>query len=318
MDRDKIYCGDSLEILKGLPDNCVRCCVTSPPYFAVRDYGIEGQIGLEGAVDVYLEKLVAVFREARRVLAKDGTLWLNMGDTYSAGAMTGAKGPNSSTGHNKAQHEIAVPVVRKAPQGYKPKELLGMPWRLAMALSADGWYLRCDIIWEKPNVFPESVKDRPTRSHEYIFLMSKSPKYYYDHDAIKEPAMTKAVDGEPTIGDGRKDLRSGIESRHRVRVQGGQALSASEYRNRRSVWRINTQPLKAAHFATFPEKLVEPCILAGSQSGDLILDPFMGAGTVALVAKKLGRDYIGVELNPGYIEIANQRLANFLPATYSK
>lgn len=309
MQRDKIYCGDSLEILKGLPDGCVRCCVTSPPYFAVRDYGVEGQIGLEGTVDAYLERLVAVFREVRRVLTKDGSLWANIADTYSSGAMTGAKGPNSSTGHNKAQHEIAVPIVRKPPPGFKRKELLMVPARLAMALSADGWYLRQDLIWHKPNVFPESVKDRCTRSHEYIFLLTKSERYFYNSDAIKEDAVR---------GHAGSDFRKGKTAIHQMNRMSLYERVDDGKRNKRSVWSINTQPLKTAHFATFPEKLVEPCILAGSQSGDLILDPFMGAGTVALVAKKLGRDYIGVELNPGYIEIANQRLANFLPATYSK
>jgi len=235
--------------LQRIPDNSIQCVVTSPPYWSLRDYGIEGQIGLEDSVYQYINTLVSVFREVRRVLKPDGTLWLNIGDSYTSGGRTW-RAPDKK---NQAR---AMSIRPDTPEGLKPKDLIGVPWRLAFALQQDGWYLRSDIIWHKPNAMPESVKDRPTRSHEYIFLFSKSERYYYDYQAIRE----------------------------------------ENGRNRRSVWHINTQPNKEALFAVFPTTLVEPCILAGSKPGDYVLDPFLGSGTTAVVCQNLDRKYVGIEL----------------------
>ena len=263
----QIIVGDSLEELAKFPDNVFQCCVTSPPYWGLRDYGIEGQIGAEMSLEEYIGKLVAIFRQVRRVLAGDGTLWLNLGDSYTSGNRTW----RDSDKKNPAR---AMGYRAPTPQGLKPKDLVGVPWRVAFALQADGWHLRSDIIWHKPNCQPESVKDRPTQAHEYLFLLSKSEKYYYDYEAIKEP--TKVNDG---------------------------------LRNRRTVWSINTEAFKDAHFAVFPPALVKPCILAGSQPGSVVLDPFFGSGTVGEVCLDQGRQCVGIELNREYAEIARKRLA---------
>ncbi len=257
--------GDALHILRTLPSASVQCVVTSPPYWGLRDYNIEGQIGLEPTLPQFINRLVAVFNEVKRVLKDDGLLWLNIGDSYTSGNR-GWRAPDKK---NPAR---AMNVRPDTPEGLKPKDLIGVPWRLAFALQQDGWYLRSDIIWNKPNAMPESVKDRPTRSHEYIFLMSKSEKYYYDYDAIME-----------TNGTSR--------------------------RNRRTVWDICTQPFPEAHFATFPPELVDPCILAGSRPGDYILDPFFGSGTIGVVCQKRQRKYIGIELHPDYFLMAVNRLS---------
>lgn len=493
MERDHIYCGDSLEILKGLPDGCVRCCITSPPYWGLRDYQtgqweggdpdcdhiagsnygeksdtnrgsirggpfksvcrkcgalrVDKQIGLEEHPSEYISKMKTVFREVQRVLSRDGSLWLNLGTTYISKPIesdeyiikediSDAEYEEAMSylwrGHAQTKQEMQgmlyrrekkagelcssdmsevresvystqiaskdrsgqvlqpymrevgesnSPVPRHGSPGDTPylsirsisrekmvypqrdNALRGMPQlfskvrpegggtvvihgpstsrrmeiklpkdqiplqalkffrpcyilknkddsmiahRLVMELIADGWYLRSSIIWDRPNAFPESVKDRPTRSHEYIFLLTKSAKYFYNQDAIREPGSRYKWNTQK--------FKSGDATRHHGSTKGSEASDPTAGRNKRSVWSINTQPLKAAHFATFPEKLVEPCILAGSEPGDLILDPFMGAATVALVAKRLGRDYIGCELNPEYIELANQRLASFMCA----
>ncbi|HEY0378599.1 MAG TPA: site-specific DNA-methyltransferase [Pyrinomonadaceae bacterium] len=262
----RIIVGDSLEELAKFPDSAFQCCVTSPPYWGLRDYGIEGQIGAEMSLEEYVEKLVTIFRQVHRVLAEDGTCWLNLGDSYTSGNRTW----RDSDKKNPAR---AMSYRAPTPRGLKPKDLIGVPWRVAFALQADGWHLRSDIIWHKPNCQPESVKDRPTQAHEYLFLLSKSEKYYYDFEAIKEPTKTN----------------------------GG-------LRNRRTVWSINTEGFKDAHFAVFPPSLIKPCILAGSKPGSVVLDPFFGSGTVGEVCLEQGRQCVGIELNPQYAEIARKRL----------
>ena len=267
LSESMILHGDAQHVLSRLPRESVQCVVTSPPYWGLRDYDIEDQIGLEPTLPQFINRLIAVFREVKRVLKQGGTFWLNVGDGYTSGNRTW-RAPDKK---NRAR---AMSVRPETPKGLKPKDLIGVPWRLALALQEDGWYLRSDIVWHKPNAMPESVKDRPTRAHEYIFLFTRSERYYYDHEAIKEPGGNNA----------RK-------------------------RNRRSVWDVNTEPTKDAHFATFPPKLIEPCILAGSRPGDYVLDPFFGTGTVGLVCQKTGRKYIGIELHPEYVELAAGRLS---------
>ncbi|MDR2612549.1 MAG: site-specific DNA-methyltransferase [Deltaproteobacteria bacterium] len=260
-----LFEGDALTVLRRLPAGFARCVVTSPPYWGLRDYGIAEQIGLESTMTRFLRRLVSVFAEARRVLAGDGTLWLNIGDGYTSGNR-GYRAPDRK---NPAR---AMGVRPDTPEGFKPKDLLGIPWRLAFALQADGWYLRSDVVWYKPNAMPESVKDRPARSHEFLFMFTKSEKYYYDWRAAREPA------------DG-----------------GGM-------RNLRSVWQVNTRPFAGAHFAVFPQELVRPCILASTEPGDYVLDPFFGSGTVGVVCRDENRLYVGIELNPEYVALAAERL----------
>jgi len=260
-----IICGDAKEELKKFPDNHFQCCITSPPYWGLRDYGIPHQIGSESKLDDYINNLVKVFREVRRTLSDDGTLWLNIGDSYTSGNRTW-RDPDKK---NPARGMNYRPPT---PSGLKSKDLIGVPWRLAFALQSDGWFLRSDIIWHKPNCQPESVKDRPTRSHEYLFLLTKSEKYLYNYDDIMEPSK-----------DGR-----GL-------------------RNRRTVWSIKTEPFKYAHFAVFPKELIKPCVMGGSKRGDVVLDPFFGSGTVGIVGLKLNRRFVGIELNPEFIDIARRR-----------
>jgi DNA modification methylase len=266
----RILLGDNRETLREIPDGTVQTVVTSPPYYGLRDYGHDGQIGLEETPEAYVSALVEVFREVRRVLRDDGTLWLNLGDSYGSG-----------------------------------KQLVGIPWRVAFALQADGWYLRQDIIWHKPNPMPESVTDRCTKAHEYVFLLSKSARYFYDAEAVKEG------------GAGRLDL--GRMTRPEARLGGGKwsndcGLRAEPGRNRRSVWTVATQPYSGAHFATFPPKLIEPCILAGSKPGDTVLDPFGGSGTTAAVALEHGREAILCELSPAYAELIPDRINSITDA----
>ncbi len=263
-----ILVGDSRQLLKDIPDQSFQMCVTSPPYWGLRDYGIEGQIGAETTVDAYYADLVAIFREVRRTLRDDGTLWLNIGDSYTSGGRTW----RDTDAKNIAR---GMDYRAPTPEGLKPKDLIGVPWRLAFALQADGWYLRTDIIWHKPNGQPESVKDRPTRSHEYVFLFSKNERYFYDWEAIKEP--TKDGNGE---------------------------------RSRRTLWSINTEPYTGAHFAVFPPELVRLCILAGSTPGSVVLDPFLGSGTTGMVALQHGRGFVGIELKAEYAALARERIAN--------
>jgi site-specific DNA-methyltransferase (adenine-specific)/site-specific DNA-methyltransferase (cytosine-N4-specific) len=258
--------GDALPILREFADRRFRCCVTSPPYWGLRDYGIAGQIGAETRIEEYVEKLVNIFREVKRVLTDDGTLWLNLGDSYTSGNRTW----RDSDKKNPAR---AMTYRPPTPPGLKPKDLIGVPWRVALALQQEGWYLRSDIIWFKPNCQPESVKDRPTHAHEYIFLFSKAERYFYNYDAVAEPV-----------------------------------LNGYAKRNRRSVWAINTEGFPGAHFAVFPPALVEPCILASSLAGDTVLDPFFGSGTTGEVALQHNRSTVGIELNPEYAKIAIKRL----------
>lgn len=303
---NKVICGDSLDILQSMPDEGIQCCVTSPPFWGLRDYGVVGQLGLEATPDDYVAKMVEVFREVRRVLKDDGIMFLNLGDTYAASRsyqVPDNKHPNM--GDNKGAHKV--------PPGLKPKDLVGIPWRVAFGLQADGWYLRQDIIWAKPSPMPESVGDRCTKSHEYIFLMTKSAKYYYDAEAIKEPAAGWHDSNFHTGKTAGHQLYRAQVGNHRPgRSDGGAACNDpnQEHRNRRSVWTVATQPCAEAHFATFPPALIEPCILAGSRKCDIILDPFMGSGTTGMVAKKHSRRWIGIELNPDYCKMAARRIAN--------
>jgi DNA modification methylase len=287
-----------------IKDGTVQCCVTSPPYYGLRDYGISDQIGLEPTPDEYVAKLVQVFREVKRVLKDDGILFLNLGDSYTAGGSNrnGMDSKNRADyfgGDDSKRAHKNTKRIAEIDKGCKPKDLIGIPWMVAFALRADGWYLRSDIIWHKPNPMPESVKDRPTKAHEYVFLLAKSQKYYYDNEAIEEKSMSDFSGG--CVG-GKKYTEVGYNP------QSGNEYVSDGMRNKRSVWTITTQPFKGAHFAVMPEKLVEPCVLAGSRPGDLILDPFAGSGTVGVVAQKLGRGFIGIELNPDYVKLAEARL----------
>lgn len=300
----EILTGDCLDVLAGLPKASVQTCITSPPYWGLRDYGVAGQLGLEPTVDEYVANMVKVFAAVRDVLTDDGTLWLNLGDSYAAGGKTD---PYRTTSSGKK-----MPPQGRAPvaAGLKPKDLVGVPWRVAFALQADGWYLRSDIIWHKPNAMPESVKDRPTKAHEYLFLLSKSPKYMYDADAVREPHTDPvSVARHKDTGRGRQAYAnaSGVNSRPQRDSNSGLGGHPNG-RNRRSVWSVNTRPYSGAHFAVFPPALVEPCVLAGSREGDVVLDPFNGAGTTGLVALQHGRRYVGIELNPEYVALAEDRL----------
>jgi site-specific DNA-methyltransferase (cytosine-N4-specific) len=262
----RIIVGDAVEVLRSQPSGFFQCCVTSPPYWGLRDYGDDDQIGAEAHIEQYVSRLVAIFSEVRRVLRSDGTLWLNVGDSYTSGNRTW-RAPDKKNGAREMHYRP------QTPDGLKPKDLIGVPWRIAFALQSAGWYLRSDIIWYKPNCQPESVRDRPTQAHEYIFLLTKSQDYYYDYDSVRE------------YTDGGRGLR-----------------------NRRSVWAVNTAPFPLAHFATFPPELIEPCILAGSRAGDFVLDPFFGAGTTGLVAQKINRPFTGIELKREYAEMAAARI----------
>ena len=303
IELNTIHCGDNCDVMRQMPDVCVNICVTSPPYFGLRDYGHDGQIGLEETPDAFVAKLVEVFREVRRVMRDDGTLWLNLGDSYSSGGRTTT---TTQTVRGDCSEEARRATNTRPPviDGIKPKDLIGIPWRVAFALQADGWYLRSDIIWHKPNPMPESVTDRPTKSHEYIFLLSKSQKYFYDADAVREKG------GEPREMQ-EKVVRGNPAERGAAwcYAPGATGFGANGTRNKRSVWTVSTQPYSGAHFATFPPKLIEPCILAGCPKGGVVLDPFMGAGTTALVAKDHNRRFIGIEINPDYVAICKKRIA---------
>lgn len=372
-----IYAGNALTVLRTLSTESVQCVVTSPPYWGLRDYGHPDQIGLEPTPEEYVAKLVAVFEEVRRVLKKDGTLWLNLGDCYATGA--GTVGPNEAARHRDSRrrppfngrgeeqsvlkgHRGSRGGSAKQPHtgnaigpmiqpnrlpivGLKPKDMVGIPWRVAFALQAAGWYLRADIIWSKANPMPSSVKDRPTSAHEYVFLLTKSRRYYYDHRAIMEPfaEATKARPWTNTFNGEREDVGAPFRSHDRrgtTRKPAKQALYATatnpatarttdklnarwdeseergtlpDGRNKRSVWTLPSQPFKEAHFATMPPKLVEPCLLAGSRQGDTVMDPFAGAGTVGFMAAKLSREFVGIELNPQYVALAERRIRDIAP-----
>ena len=299
----QLFCGDALTVLRALPDASAQTCITSPPYWGLRDYGVAGQLGLEPTPEEYVAALVAVFAEVRRVLRDDGTLWLNLGDSYVGGKTNGPEDTfNSGHWSNRNQRRD-----RTSP-GLKPKDLVGIPWRVAFALQADGWYLRSDIIWHKPNPMPESVTDRPTKAHEYLFLLSKSERYYYDASAIAE----RATYAGKTVTLGEKSLSRGQAAGAGVEPSGNGTATAvivAPERNRRTVWTIATEPYPGAHFATFPPDLVKPCVQAGSRPGGVVVDPFVGSGTAVYVAKELGRAGIGIDLRADYLDLATRRLA---------
>ncbi|WP_245518721.1 MULTISPECIES: site-specific DNA-methyltransferase [unclassified Mesorhizobium] len=322
----RIIEGDCRTVLAGLPDGSVNCCVTSPPYFGLRDYGVAGQMGLEATPAEFVAGMVGLFRDVRRVLRDDGTLWLNLGDTYqnAKGQAGGVDPKQPARRHGLRPQDVTIP-------GLKPKDLIGIPWRVAFALQEDGWYLRQDIIWSKPNPMPESVRDRCTKAHEYIFMLSKSRQYFYDNEAIKEPMSLSSVerlsqDVEAQTGSacvpgktngtikavGKVDKQRGHGRRHAGFNDRWDAMERAEQctglRNKRSVWEVATQPFSEAHFATFPPALIEPCIKAGCPTGGTVLDPFGGAGTTGLVADRLQRNAILIELNPAYAEMARKRL----------
>lgn len=296
MTNCKILVGDCAEQLKSLESGSVNCCVTSPPYYGLRDYGCEGQIGLEETPDAFIAKLVNVFREVKRVLANDGTLWVNMGDSYAGGG-----GGN----YNK---ECLL----------KPKDLIGIPWKLAFALQLDGWYLRQDIIWHKPNPMPESVTDRCTKNHEYIFLLAKSKQYYFDSEAMKEPCAESSIARQRRgVSENNKwvDGAQGQTPHSMSQKRGNDPnREVSTIRNKRSVWTVNTRSYKGAHFATYPPELIKPCILAGCPINGTVLDPFGGSGTTAQVALEHNRNAILCELNPEYVSLIKSRLSTIQPA----
>ena len=289
-----IIYGDCRDKLKELELESVQMCVTSPPYWGLRDYGHDDQLGLEETPEEYTANMVEVFSQVKRVLKDDGTLWLNLGDSYSASRSYQVTDNKHTDVGNKMKSSIPV--------GLKAKDLVGIPWRVAFALQADGWYLRQDIIWHKPNPMPESITDRCTKSHEYIFLLSKSEKYFFDSDQIKEKAVGERWGGnKPMNTNNSKDQDNQFKGLSRERDM------VSEFRNKRSVWTVNTKPYSDAHFAVFPEKLIEPCIQAGSKVGDIVLDPFFGSGTTGEVAERFGRNYIGIELNEDYKSLQQKR-----------
>ncbi|HJE71441.1 DNA-methyltransferase [Pseudomonas oryzihabitans] len=307
----QILVGDCIEMMHTLPDKSVHTCVTSPPYFALRDYGVDGQIGLEASPREFIDRLVLVFREVHRVLRDDGTLWVNMGDSYASGGRGGGGSYMAERGDGAWHGKGDATGWRSAPSGWKHKDLLGLPWRLAIALQDDGWHLRQDIIWHKPNPMPESIKDRCTKAHEYVFLLSKGPRYYFDQAAIREPASAQA---SPEGASRRNSFARQTKYTEGEHGQTGQHRAEranvlyDETRNKRSVWTVATARFNGAHFATFPPDLIRPCILAGAPRGGLVLDPFGGAGTTALVAMQEGRRSVLCELNPEYAALARARL----------
>jgi DNA modification methylase len=307
--------GDALTVLQSLPDGAARCCVTSPPYWGLRDYGVDGQLGLEPTPEQYVTRMVAVFREVRRVLADDGTLWLNVGDSYAGSGRgigdtktTNRRNPHSHHLHERLEAEGAVGRQWvKPPDGYERKNLVGIPWRLAFALQADGWTLRSDVIWAKPNPMPESVTDRPTKAHEYVFLLSKSARYFYDAEGIAEPIAESTAErlAQPTLATQRGSDRVPGKTNGRMKAVPPRFHAT---RNARSIWTIATQGYSGAHFATMPPELARRCILAGSAPGDTVLDPFGGSGTTAATAIGLGRNALHIDLNPAYLTLARERI----------
>lgn len=313
----KVIVGDCREVMRTMPDASVDCCVTSPPYWGLRDYGHDGQIGLEETPEAYVARMVEVFREVRRVLKDDGTLWLNLGDSYAT-VGTRQTGRNDGDSNYRlrtggyGEHAYADKQKRsrvKTQSNLRPKELVGVPWRVAFALQADGWWLRQDIIWHKPNPMPESVRDRCTKAHEYVFLLAKSQRYYFDSGAAKEPAVTDIGNSKIRFGG----AKYGDSDSPKHSTKSGNAYIPSGTRNKRSVWSITTKPFKGEHFATMPLELAELCVVIGCPAGGVVLDPFFGAGTTGLAAVRNGRDYIGAELNQQYAAIAESRIAEYAP-----
>lgn len=354
MTDHRILVGDCIDMMRSLPDQSVQTCITSPPYFGLRDYGVDGQIGLEQTPSEFIARLVDVFREVRRVLRDDGTAWVNMGDSYASGGRGGGGSYMAERGDGAWQGKGQATGWRSAPAGFKHKDLMGMPWRLAFALQDDGWYLRQDIIWHKPNPMPESTRDRCTKAHEYIFLLSKSRRYHCDMEAIREPAIygatptgvgfghgfdavtkpraTVPTDWDTSTGEGghgafhkegaertRRDSFKREDSKREQAIPGQnkgthrpdrkESIWDTATRNKRSVWTVATHSFKDAHFATFPPDLIRPCVLAGAPRGGMVLDPFGGAGTTAVVAMQEGRKSILCELNPDYAAMAKRRIA---------
>ena len=324
--ENKIFQGDALDVLKTLPDNLVNCIVTSPPYYGLRDYGCDGQIGLEESPEEYINKLVSVFREAKRVLKDDGTLWLNIGDSYAGSGKGAANYPDNAKKYKQATNKGTLSQATSidiTKMEYKAKDLIGIPWMLAFALRADGWYLRQDIIWHKTNPMPEPVKDRCTKSHEYIFLLSKKRNYYFDYKSIQSDSITQENRAfgvqrnreynynskenlHPESYLKKRNPRIGIDIKGGNQGKGG--IPNNKKSTKRSVWTIPTKPYNEAHFATFPQTLIVDCIKAGCSENGVVLDMFSGSGTTACVAAKLNRKYIGIELNPEYIQISEKRL----------
>ena len=313
MSDARILVGDCIARMRDLTARSVHTCITSPPYFGLRDYGADGQIGIEPTPEEFVAKLVEVFREVRRVLRDDGTLWLNLGDSYAGGNTGGKLREGSARADGEVRDDEHSRRNRNgigAVDGVKPKDLIGIPWRVAFALQADGWYLRQDIIWHKPNPMPESVRDRCTKAHEYIFLLAKSDRYYFDHEAMREPCsedmQRRAAKGH-TRGSGGK-IDASRQDAETLRGEHAKEIDVSKGRNRRDVWTVSTKPFAGAHFATFPPDLIEPCVLAGCPIGGMVLDPFNGAGTTGLVALRNQRNYIGCELNPEYAVMSEERI----------
>lgn len=305
MEINKIYTGHCLETLKTFPDGIFNTCVTSPPYWGLRDYGMTDQLGQEATPEEFVSNLVEVFREVKRTLKDDGTLWVNLGDTYAGSGGSGNQFGQLEKGLAKYKQ-----INKPKDIGCKPKDLVGIPWMVAFALRADGWYLRQDIIWSKPNPMPESVTDRCTKAHEYIFLLSKNQKYYYDNEAIKEPSLFYGIDKRSDKGNirygGKRDTDNNLNGQQSF-------VTIEETRNKRSVWEVTTKPYAEAHFATYPTDLIVPCIKAGCPEGGLVLDPFFGSGTTGEVAERLQRNWVGCELNPEYVRLATKRTANVNP-----
>ncbi len=339
MSDTHIFQGDCLTRLRSLGDNMVNCVVTSPPYWGLRDYGVDGQIGLEPSFDAFLDRLLEVFEEVRRVLRPDGVAWVNMGDSYAGSrglslpspieptageARTDNHARTRSMTASRRRDDAAIPRSDIRVPGLKPKDLVGQPWRLAFALQERGWWLRQDVIWHKPNPMPESVRDRCTKAHEYLFLLSKSERYWWDTEAMKEqvnggahargPGNRRIVKYGPV--DSRHQTKAGlVKYAEKVRAKQNPSMDAAlremvSHRNTRSVWSIPSEPLREAHFAAFPRELVRRCVLASCPPEGTVLDPFMGSGTVGVVAREYGRSFIGIELNPDYIDIAQRRISS--------
>ena len=310
----KIIYGDALKCLKSLPDSSVNMCVTSPPYYGLRDYGIDGQLGTEDTPALYIERLIDIFREVHRILRKDGTLWINIADSYAGSGKGGWDSPIKS-GISQQQYNPKAFNMPKKWKGIKAKDMIGIQWSLAFSLRDDGWYLRSDIIWQKPNCMPESVKDRPTKSYEHIFLLAKSKKYYYDYEAIQVPATQSSIERARRAVSDIGKYANGIDGQTMQAIFIPRDHSEEHtMRNKRDVWEVSTNSYRVdGHFAMYPEKLIEPCILAGCPVGGVVLDPFFGSGTTGAVAKRLGREYIGIDINPEYCAIAEKRIDEVIP-----
>ena len=312
VDVNKILCGDALSVLKSLPSDSVHCCVTSPPYYGLRDYGVDGQIGLEQTPGEYVARLTEVFREVRRVLTPEGTLWLNIADSYAGSGKGAGKWSTDHPAKGKQRYIYTAedPAARlpKEWPGVKPKDMIGIPWMLAFSLRTDGWYLRSDIIWHKPNCLPNSMKDRPVNCYEHVFLLAKSKKYHFDYTALQVP-MAESSKARYRRGFYASKYAEGAPGQPSQTInQPRPGEEAPAMRRGRDIWTIGTNNYRAAHFATFPVELVKPCLLAGCPEGGIVLDPFFGAGTTGVAALMLGRQYIGIELNPDFCEIARKRI----------